>query len=739
MGSEFKHLVTIHVVKHLPMGLGVETENGQYGIIRIREISWDQDQAANWRENYPVDWSGAAYPLSSIKGQVKEFSLRLVESDPWERFSETIEMGELYEGVVTGIVVYGAFIEIAPGITGLLHRSQIPAWVKGSPIEVFWPGDRVFVKVQEIKYKDRKILLAFPESIRQVGQRNLIDEVQPLNRLKDTDNGVDLFLKQNHRRKNYLIVEDDPDQSMTISSWLRHLGQRVDVAVGAEDALAFLEKTTPDMAFIDVGLPRMNGLELSKIILEKWPQIQIVITTDWAQAESVMDELEELLHHRAELLIKPLLPEDLISVIRKAGTEQPVKRIEQKDAAFESISLDQPSMLRSNSLIKRSLLDRLRRYLGFDLAIIFSINKSHRQVSILECSGDETLLNSAAISQLIYSPVRDVAEDQGIVMANDIHSHGRDRFRYLLELYPHLTACIGVPITSRIPSDFALFALDRHSHQISPEQKIYVEAIALVIGTHLEQENFNERSVLIQRSALIGHLTRAMVHEINNLVGPLHSRMDNLQFTLKRMDTRRDLTEPMESEKSIIADELVEIQKNIRRIINTTRMFGRIAAKGKNEILRIDEIIDETIHFMRDISDRSHVKIIFTPPEHLLVIRSQAAALEQVLLNVLLNAVQQIAEQHPDSGGWIHVKIDSPYEMGGRTYFRILIDDNGPGIHVGLWDRIFEAGYTTREDGSGIGLYISWNLMEEMEGRIYVRQSHILSGTTFAMEIPYHL
>jgi signal transduction histidine kinase len=142
---------------------------------------------------------------------------------------------------------------------------------------------------------------------------------------------------------------------------------------------------------------------------------------------------------------------------------------------------------------------------------------------------------------------------------------------------------------------------------------------------------------------------------------------------------------------------------------------------------------------MRDISDQSRVKITFDHPDHLLVIRNQAAALEQVLLNVLLNAVQQIAELHPGRGGWVNVSIEPPTEKGERSSFTILIEDNGPGIHASLRDRIFEAGYTTRADGSGIGLYISWNLMEELGGRIYVKESHILSGTTFGLEIPYHL
>jgi len=245
--------------------------------------------------------------------------------------------------------------------------------------------------------------------------------------------------------------------------------------------------------------------------------------------------------------------------------------------------------------------------------------------------------------------------------------------------------------------------------------------------------------MLIQRTALIGHLTRAMVHEINNLVGPLSSRLDNLQLNIKLLEKNPNRPGIQESRNRLISGELDEIQNNIRKIINTTRMFGRIAAKGKNEILRVDEIVEETIHFLRDTSDRSHVTIGFEPPDQLLVIRSQAAALEQVLLNVLLNAVQQIAELRPDSGGWVQVRMEINCDGSKSGFFRVLIEDNGPGIHASLWNKIFEAGYTTRHDGSGIGLYISRNLIEEMGGKIYIQESCILGGTIFALEIPCQL
>jgi signal transduction histidine kinase/predicted RNA-binding protein with RPS1 domain len=721
------------------MGLSVETDSGEHGLIRLREIALPPDQASNWKQAYPIGWKGKAVPLIMQKGQVQEYSLRLVERDPWEGVPGTIKRGDLFEGIVTGIVTYGAFIEIKPGITGLLHRSQLPNWVKVPPIELFWPGDRLYVTVQEIKHKERKITLGCPSFTREIGFKDSAQSVHSSSGRQNLNHQVDRLLMQNSQKRHFVIVEDDPEQSIAISSWLRHLGQYVDVFQSAEEALVFFEKSTPEIALIDIGLPGMDGLKLSKVISEKFPTSQVVITTDWAKAETVMDELDGLQRsHSVQLLIKPLLPEDLIGILRKADSEHSIEAPEFQDEDLVNQLLDSSARIRSNKR-RAYILDGLRHYLGFDLAILFSINKPHRQVSILECSGDDHLLNPTVIPQLIYSPVRDVAEDQNILMINEVQSHGRDRFRYLLELYPHLVAFIGVPIRSRLPADFALFVLDKSPRQISLEQKVYVESSALVLGAQLEQDSFNERSMLIQRSALIGHLTRGMVHEINNLVGPLHSRLDNLQHKLKKMERNQGQSKAVEVDNASIVNELTEVQNTVRKIINTTRMFGRIAAKGRNEVLRIDEIIDETIHFMRDISEQSHVKISFDPPEQLLVIRNQAAALEQVILNVLLNAVQQIAELHAETGGRVHVWIEPPFEMGERILFRILIKDNGPGIHLGLWERVFEAGYTTRADGSGIGLYISWNLMEEIGGRIYIKESHILSGTTFSLEIPYHL
>jgi signal transduction histidine kinase len=129
----------------------------------------------------------------------------------------------------------------------------------------------------------------------------------------------------------------------------------------------------------------------------------------------------------------------------------------------------------------------------------------------------------------------------------------------------------------------------------------------------------------------------------------------------------------------------------------------------------------------------------FTPPEKLMIIRSQAVVLEQIFLNVALNAIQQIAELRPDIGGWVQINMELKHNTSGAPICKILIEDNGPGIHTSHWEKIFDAGFTTRPNGSGIGLYISRNLMEDIGGRIYVSKSCILSGTLFVLEFPIHL
>lgn len=727
MGSSTPKRILVKVIKHLPLGLSVELNSGQRGIIRVREISWEQEKRLNWKQLYPVNSEVWAVPIRSQEGQAVELSLRLVENDPWENISQYLSKNKVYEGVVTGVMGYGAFVELESGITGLLHQSSFPAWVQKSPLELFWPGDHVRVVVHQIDAAKRRLGLGLPAE-KLPASVGLPGELRPLKASKQSE--IEALIKDKSKRKRILIVEDDPKQSKLVANWLKRVGQRVDVVRCAEDALAAMTTRLPEIVFIDVGLPGMDGLALAHQLLEKFPQVRLVVTTEYASADEKNKELDALQERGVDFLPKPLLPEDMLDFLRKNGSHLPEPEPVQDESSAATLSEEHVETSRS----LRALLKKGRIRLGFEAAILFQLDVAQRTVSIVE-SSSRSHLNSYAVPSLIYSPVRDIAEDEEQVFKEKCLKEDEARFQYLLELFP-MQACIGVPVPVNLPKKYALVFLHSQPKEIYEEDRIYADAVALMIAAHLEQNLFRERYTIIQRSALVGQLTRAMVHEINNLMGPLYNRLGIFKDKLENLTRGQPSQEKMTS----LATELADIQQTIHKIVTTTRMFGRIITKNKNEILRLDEIIAEVLTLMKDIAEREHVTLSFRPPEKLLLVRSQSAALQQILLNLLLNAVQQIVEFRSQHGGMVEVWLEAEPVPAANTPVRILVKDNGPGIHASLWETVFEPGYTTRQDGSGIGLYISRSLAEEkLGGRLFVQESYILGGTTFVLEIPYRL
>ncbi|NOH04484.1 MAG: hypothetical protein HND47_22195 [Chloroflexi bacterium] len=344
------------------------------------------------------------------------------------------------------------------------------------------------------------------------------------------------------------------------------------------------------------------------------------------------------------------------------------------------------------------------------------------------------MVNKNAIAQLIYSPVRDAAEDREVIVLNEIGEKDHKRFQYLLEFLPSTVSCMGVPVPAQSTVKYALFATDRRSRQFSDERQLYMEGLALAVGAALDQSTLRERAVLMQRSALIGNLASGMIHEINNLIAPLPYESDRLRRNLERLEQHAD-----DASYAKVRNEITSIEQDIRQIISTVNTFGVIAKNPKMEVVRVDEIIKNTLLLVREISKRARVTLTFNPPENLVVVRNQAVFLEQIVLNVALNAIQQIGEHRSDGDGRIQIDMEVVNDTQGNAACRILVIDNGPGIHATLWEKVFEMGFSTRQDGSGIGLFVSRNLMEEIGGRIYVANSHILHGTVFALEFPIQI
>ncbi len=169
-------------------------------------------------------------------------------------------------------------------------------------------------------------------------------------------------------------------------------------------------------------------------------------------------------------------------------------------------------------------------------------------------------------------------------------------------------------------------------------------------------------------------------------------------------------------------------------LLKITQGFDTLIRRQESARLDVHEVITQAIAFSMPLAEEAQVTVRTQFNHPAPYVMGVAAWLQQGFLNTLLNATQQIQESDLHHGG--HVLVTTQAAPGAaKRGLQIRIHDDGPGIHTVLWERIFDMGFTTRKHGSGIGLFMTRQLIESLGGRILVEESHPLWGTTILIEL----
>src|SRR6187200_1641793 len=129
------------------------------GLIHISELSWSH-------VNHPSEVLSVGETVRvnvlDIDRERQRISLGLkqTQSDPWQRVVDTYDQGDVVEGTVTKVVAFGAFVEILPGVEGLVHISELADHHVENPSEVVEPGSKLNVKILEIDEERRRLSLS---------------------------------------------------------------------------------------------------------------------------------------------------------------------------------------------------------------------------------------------------------------------------------------------------------------------------------------------------------------------------------------------------------------------------------------------------------------------------------------------------------------------------------------------------------------------------------------------------
>jgi PAS domain S-box-containing protein len=221
-----------------------------------------------------------------------------------------------------------------------------------------------------------------------------------------------------------------------------------------------------------------------------------------------------------------------------------------------------------------------------------------------------------------------------------------------------------------------------------------------------------------EKMAGLGQLVSGIAHELNN---PLTSIIGYSQLLLGRR-----LTAPQEADGRLIHQEA----ERAARIVKNLLLFAR-EARPERRPVNLNEIVERTLALRNYELRVENIELSQDLAQDLPPVVADAAQLQQVLLNLLVNAEQAIRQ----GSGEGSIRVRTRKTPRGRVAFEIL--DSGPGIPQEIIPRIFDPFFSTKPSGAGtgLGLSITCGIVKEHGGDIFV-QSQLGHGAKFTVELP---
>jgi signal transduction histidine kinase len=238
------------------------------------------------------------------------------------------------------------------------------------------------------------------------------------------------------------------------------------------------------------------------------------------------------------------------------------------------------------------------------------------------------------------------------------------------------------------------------------------------LQTSLQQEKaIRNQLVQHERLAVMGRLLASVSHELNN---PLQA-IQNALFLLKKEE--EGISEQGKQDLEIVLAESERMAGLIERLRDTYRP----SQEEDFQQTQINTLIEDVFALITTHLRHHRIAFEFQPERQLPNIFAVTDQLRQVILNLLMNAVESM-----NSGGKLTVCTNLLMENGEIL---LTISDNGPGIDPSILPYIFDAFITTKQKGTGLGLAISYDIISKHRGRI-TAENNPDRGATFKIWLP---
>jgi PAS domain S-box-containing protein len=253
----------------------------------------------------------------------------------------------------------------------------------------------------------------------------------------------------------------------------------------------------------------------------------------------------------------------------------------------------------------------------------------------------------------------------------------------------------------------------------------------LVVVEDVTERKRTEAALLRnEKLAAVGRLASSIAHEINN---PLESVTNLLYLARTAIDTA-----PNESQVAKYLDTAESELRRASAITSTTLRFHRQATRPAE--ISCDDLIGSVLGIHQSRMNNAAISVDRRTRSARPIFCSDGE-IRQVLSNLIGNAIDAIQSPRQPTAGRLFVRSRETHDWPtGRPGVAITVADNGPGMTAPTAARIFEAFYTTKGDaGTGLGLWISKEIVDRHHGRLMVRSSQRpgRSGSVFTLFLPH--
>jgi C4-dicarboxylate-specific signal transduction histidine kinase len=226
----------------------------------------------------------------------------------------------------------------------------------------------------------------------------------------------------------------------------------------------------------------------------------------------------------------------------------------------------------------------------------------------------------------------------------------------------------------------------------------------------------------IARVTMLGELTASIAHEVNQ---PLAATVINGNACLRWLAARP----PNLEEATAAVERIVQDATRAGNVIARVRALFKKAAP-RNEYVNINEIIKETVALIGNEFDKNHVSLKMQLPDGLPLIVGDHIQLQQVVLNLVLNAIEAMTDNDASSR---ELLVSTSHDDSSGVL--VALRDTGQGLDPAKIDAVFDAFYTTKRQGLGMGLAISRSIVEACGGRIWAKPN-TPRGAVFQFLLP---